>query len=131
MPRGVNGPGTHLATWSGTAFMKSVTATNGPSDADSASVTYGTRGVSVGCSRFHRSAERASSRRALYEVALHRSAATSWFSASSRCASRAAPWAVPLKITVARRLGPSGAAAKRYSPLRIPSSAPSGMVGMA
>jgi len=110
--------------------MKSVTATTGPSDPASASVTYGVRPASVGCSRFQRSTSRASSRRALYEVALHSSTATSWSAASRACACRAAPWAVPLKITVARRDGPSGAGANRYRPRRMPSSTPSGMGGM-
>ena len=31
VPSGVNGRGTNRAIWSGTAFMKSVTATMGPS----------------------------------------------------------------------------------------------------
>ena len=57
-----NGRGTKRATWSGTAFMKSVTATIGPSLSLSSSVTYGVRAGSVGCNRFQRSVLNASSR---------------------------------------------------------------------
>jgi len=73
----MNGCGTQRETISGTAFRKSVTATTGALDEDNVSVTNGTRGSSPGFNRFHRSADNASSRRHLYEVALQHSAATS------------------------------------------------------
>ena len=126
----MKGVGTQRATWSGTVFMKSVTATTGPSASASAWVTNGVRGCSPGWRRFQRSVLSASSRRHLYDVALQHSAATSWCSARSRCASRAARLALPLNRIVARRPCAPDAGEKRYSPRTIPSSAPSGMAGI-
>ena len=54
--------GTQRAIWSGTAFIKSVTATMGPAAPSSDSVTYGWRGGRIGCSRFQRSTEGVSRR---------------------------------------------------------------------
>jgi hypothetical protein len=113
VPSTWNGPGTQRAIWSGTAFMKSDTATNGPSPPLRISVTRGVRGFSPGCSRFQRSVVSASSRSALYDVADHRSTATSWCSASSRCASSAASQEVPENRMLARFALPAGASAKR------------------
>ena len=48
----------------------------GPADVASRSVTCGTRASSSGCRRFQRSAVSASSRNALYDVALQSSALT-------------------------------------------------------
>ena len=63
------------AIWSGTAFMKSVTATIGPRG-EELGARRGTRGW-IGCSRFQRSVVSACSRSFLYDVADQRSAATS------------------------------------------------------
>jgi len=65
-----HGPPTQL-------FALLYSATTGALDEDNVSVTNGTRGSSPGFNRFHRSADNASSRRHLYEVALQHSAATS------------------------------------------------------
>ena len=61
----MNGCGTNRAIWSGTAFMKSVTATIGPSA--SCELLGHVRGAGrlVGCSRFQRSTLSASSRSSL------------------------------------------------------------------
>ena len=53
-----------------------MTATTGPPTSASDRVTKGTRGASPGCRRFQRSTSSASSRSALYEVALHNSTPT-------------------------------------------------------
>ena len=62
VPSEMNGLGIHRDTWSGTDRMKSVTATMGPCEERNWAVTNGSRSGSPGWSRFHRSAEMASSR---------------------------------------------------------------------
>ena len=73
VPSGVNDrPGINLATCSGTARIKSVTATIGLKGFGvslSKRVTSGWRGAPKGCSLFQRSTSSASSRNVLYEVA--------------------------------------------------------------
>ena len=79
VPSGRNGDrAAKRAICSGTLFMKSVTATIGPGRlGEQARPPASVRGGWSGCSRFHRSAARASSRSVLYDVADHSSTPTS------------------------------------------------------
>ena len=95
VPSEVNVPGTQRAIWSGTALIQSDTATTGPAASDSADVTYGTRGVSSGCSMFHDSQASASRRSSVHEVADHTSADTPQSAASSSWARRASRTVTP------------------------------------
>jgi hypothetical protein len=96
---------------SGTARMKSDTATTGPSVSRSTRVTYGTRGVWPACMRFHSSVLTASRRNSVHDVADHTSAATPQSWASSCCAFRAHCMPVPEASTCARGAAPTGSTA--------------------
>src|SRR5215469_16083247 len=95
VPSDVNVPGTQRAIWSGTALIQSDTATTGPDLPDSCEVTYGTRGSSDGCSRFHDSQASASRRSSVQDVADHTSTDTPQSAASISCAVRAWRSATP------------------------------------
>src|SRR5215831_14928194 len=95
VPSEVNVPGTQRAIWSGTALIQSDTATTGPDVSDSEEVTYGTRGGSDGCSRFHDSQASASRRSSVQDVADHTSAGTPQSRASISWAATAWRTATP------------------------------------
>ena len=105
---------------------KSVDATTGPSWPCSCWATNGTRGVSVGCSRFQRSASWPSRASSLKLGQLHTQAETPQSASSSFFASMLSRRMVPLpsRLTWAPLPPSFGASSSRYMPLRICSSVP-------
>src|SRR5580704_5862246 len=154
VPSDVNVPGTQRAIWSGTALIQSDTATTGPDLPDSCEVTYGTRGSSDGCRRFHDSQASASRRSSVQDVADHTSTDTPQSRASISCAVSACRSAIPearicacgsaaaLEPASAAALEPASAPASEpasaaapsadaywYRPRRMPCSSPAGPPG--
>src|SRR6516165_7165538 len=136
VPSEVYVPGAQRAIWSGTALIQSDTATTGPEEPARAEVTYGTRGGSAGCSRFHDSQASASRRSSVQDVADHTSAETPQSRASISCAVSAWRSAIPEARIWTRGPDPDApsvpespgaepsAGAYRYRPRRMPCSSP-------
>src|ERR1043165_6931694 len=107
---------------SGTARMKSDTATTGPGASASALVTYGTFGSSAGCRRLYSSVCSASRRSSVQDVADHTTADTPQSWASSSWARSAQPMHVP-EARICALGAPSpidGAGEYRYRPFSRP-----------